>query len=122
MTKGEQCNGRVASGGYRSYPCGNTGKHEYKGKLYCLVHHPLTMLAKRTAARQKRAVEWAEQQEKREAEATKHAELLRKGACYDELREVARDALNALVRIDAIQGYPNNAKVIVRLRAVLKAK
>ena len=38
------------------------------------------------------------------------------------LREVVQDALNALVRIDASQGYPNNAKVIVRLRAALEAK
>lgn len=64
-TKTDQCSQHSYGGGW-GHPCGMRGKMvERGGKVYCRVHDPVTVLAKRELKEAQWKIEWAAQDARR---------------------------------------------------------
>lgn len=93
MSKKHKCPARIYGARWGGHACPNSGKYEHEGVMFCKLHHPPTVKAKREA----KYAQWdAEYQAKREAEkqaAAAAAEQKRRAECFPDLLEALQEML-----------------------------
>ena len=89
------CAHRGWDGPYRKI-CRLTGKLEHDGKMWCAIHHPPTVAAKKAARDAAWQEKWKNESTVRMAHALADAEQARRAECFDDLLA----ALQALVALD----------------------
>ena len=90
-----KCDGTIF-GGYRTYRCGVTAKHEHEGSWYCKTHHPPTVKAKGDARSAKFRAKLDAERDAAQAKKIAADEQKQRADCYDDLLEALRDIYNDL--------------------------
>ena len=84
-----KCNGTIF-GGYRTYRCGVTAKHEHEGSWYCKTHHPPTVKAKDDARSARFRAKLDAERDAAQAKKLAADEQKQRADCYDDLLEALR--------------------------------
>ena len=97
------CAHRGWDGPYRKI-CRLTGKLEHDGKMWCAIHHPPTVAAKKAARDAAWQEKWKNESTVRMAHALADAEQARRAECFDDLLAALQAIIAEVKHIDS-DGY-----------------